>query len=252
MTDGWKWVVPWATNGFTLRNSFVIPLCVLTACVGALVRARTRRRALGALLLLTGCAGLLLFFLLRGAELLMVGVAAAATVATLTRRGRGHAGREWVLAAGLAGTALTFYAAPALRFGLGYTAILFGALLVPAMVGLSLDAGRPGTWRRRATLATLLTACGLLYFALTFALGAETRMEAGVEGHFRGLLLPPTLPEAAPLTRELNGLKYVVPAIGEQCWALELPCAPFELPGDVTLRDPARGLRGGFTRERER
>jgi len=56
------------------------------------------------------------------------------------------------------------------------------------------------------------------------------------------------LPEAMAVPREVNGLRYVVPAVGEQCWALELPCAPFDMPGDVTLRDPARGLRGGFVR----
>ena len=35
---------------------------------------------------------------------------------------------------------------------------------------------------------------------------------------------------------------------GEQCWAAELPCASAGLPGDVKLRDPARGPAGGFVR----
>jgi hypothetical protein len=242
--DGWGWVVPWATKGFTLRNAFVIPLCLLVAGAGAFVRARTRLRTAGALALLAGCAGLLLFLLVRGGELLMVSVAVAAVVAVLTRRGRGHAGRAWVLAAGLAGTALILYAAPALRFGLGYTAILLGSLLVPAAAGLGGDAA--GVWRRRATPATLLTACGLLLFTLTFALEAGTRVGAGVEGRFRRLLLPPALPAVATAAREVNGLRYFVPSAGEQCWAAELPCAPFNLKADVTLRDPARGPRAGF------
>ena len=246
LANSWNWVVPWMMKGFTLKNSFFIPLCVLVASVGASIRARTRWRALGASALLTGCAGLLLFFLLRGAELLMVAVAATAAVAALTRRGGRHAGRAWVLAAGLAGTALTLYAAPALRFGLGYTAILFGSLLAPVAVRLAGEVALVGVWRRRATLATLLTACGLIFFALTFVLEAGTRVGAGVEGRFRRLLLPPALPEMSVRPRELDGFSYVVPAIGEQCWAAELPCAPFELHGDVTLRDPARGLRGGF------
>jgi hypothetical protein len=243
--DGWGWVVPWATKGFTLKNSFVIPLCLLVAGAGAFVRARTRWRAAGALALVTGCAGLLLFLLVRGGEVLMVFVAGAGAVAAVTRRGGGHAGRAWVLAAGLAGTALILYAAPALRFGLGYTGILLGSLLVPAAVGLARDAGEAGAWRR-ATLATLLTACGLLFFTLTLAVEAGTRVGAGVEGRFRRLLVPPPLPGVATAAREVNGLGYVVPSVGEQCWAAELPCAQSDLPGDVTLRDPARGPGAGF------
>jgi hypothetical protein len=241
--DGWGWVVPWATKGFTLKNSFVIPCCLLVAGAGAFVRARTSLRAAGTLALTAGCAGLLLFLLVRGGEVLMVATAAAAVVVALTRRGRGHAGRGWVLAAGLAGTALILYAAPALRFGLGYTGILLGSLLVPAAVGL---AGEAGAWRRRATLATLLTACGIFFFTSTLALEAGTRVGAGVEGRFRRLLVPPPLPEAATTARAGNGLRYVVPSDGEQCWAAELPCAQSDLPGDVTLRDPARGPQAGF------
>ncbi|MFL6253611.1 MAG: hypothetical protein ACJ74T_01175, partial [Pyrinomonadaceae bacterium] len=242
--NDWSWLGPWATKGFTSKNLFVTPLCLLTACAGAFVRAKTRLRAQGTLVLLAGCAGLLLYFVLRGGEVLMVSVTAAAVVAVLTRRGGQFAGRAWILAAGLAGMALTLFAAPAFRFGLGYTAVLFGALLVPAVVRLAGEAGAVGV--RRVTLAALLTACGLIFFTMTLALEAGARAGEGVEGRFRRLLLPPALPEAAPVAREVNGLRYFVPSFGELCWATELPCAQTELPRDVTLRDPERGLRGGF------
>lgn len=245
-TDGWGWVVPWATKGFTFKNSFVIPFCLLVAGAGAFVRARTRLRAPGTLALVGGCAGLLLFLLVRGGEVLMVAAAAAAAVTALTRRGRGHAGRAWVFAAGLTGTALIVYAAPALRFGLGYMGILLGSLLVPAAVGLAGEAGEASVWRRRATLATLLTICGVSFLTLTIALEAGTRVGAGVEGRFRRWLVPPPLPAVATTARELNGLRYFVPSDGEQCWAAELPCVPLDLPGDVRLRDPARGPQAGF------
>jgi hypothetical protein len=247
--NGWNWVVPWVTKGVTRKNSPFIPICLLVVGAGAFVCARTRLRTPGALALLAGCAGLLLFFLLRGGgELLMVLVTAAAAVAALTRWGGQHAGRGWVLAAGLAGTALTLYAAPALRFGLGYTAILFGSLLVPAVVGLNADESAAGGWRRRATLATLLTACGLFFLTMTLILEAGTRVGTGVEGRFRRLLLPPALPSAALVQHEANGFRYFVPVVGDQCWAAELPCLPGDLPDDVMLREPARGLRGGFVR----
>lgn len=245
--DGWGWVVPWATKGFTLKNSFVIPFCLLVAGAGAFLRARTRLRPAGALALVAGSAGLFLFLLVRGGEVLLVVAAVVAAVVGLMRRGRGHAGRGWVFAAGLAGTALILYAAPALRFGLGYTGILLGSLLVPAAVGLDVEAG---AWRRRATPAALLTACGLLFLTLTLALEAGTRVGEGVESGWRRLLVPPPLPAVATMAREVNGLGYVVPSVGEQCWAAELPCAQSDLPGDVSLRDAARGPGGGFVHAR--
>lgn len=250
--NGWNWVVHWLTKGFTLKNSFVIPLCLLVAGAGAFVRARTRWRAAGASVLLAGCAGLLVFLLLRGGELLMVSLAAAAAAAVLTRGGGEFAGRTWVLAAGLAGAALTFYAAPALRFGLGYTAILFGALLVPAASKLAGELGADiwggGWWRRRVTLAAMMAACGLLFFTMTLALETVTRVGAGVEGRFRRLLVPPPLPVALTEPRAENGFRYVIAADREQCWGAEVPCAQDDLGGGVALRDPARGLRGGFVR----
>lgn len=238
--DDWNWVGPWLTKGFTLRNSPVPLFCLLLAGAGAFARARLR--AAGTLMLLAGCAGLLVFLEWRGPGLLMVAAAAAAAVAALTGRGGEFAGRAWVLAAGLAGTALTLWAGPALRFGLGYTAVLLAALLAPAAAGFAREAGG---WGRRATLATLLTACGLVFFALTAAIEAGTHVGAGVEGRVQRLLLPPRLPEAATTPRESNGFKYARASEMEQCWAAELPCSGYELP-DVTLRDPARGLGGGF------
>jgi hypothetical protein len=88
----------------------------------------------------------------------------------------------------------------------------------------------------------MLTACGLLLFAVGLAPGG---------GRVSRLLVPPALPEAATEAREVNGLRYSV-ATGRQCWAAELPCAERELPRDVTLRDPARGLSAGFVRNDER
>lgn len=248
--NGWNWIVPWATRGFTLKNSPIPLLCVLVAGAGAFVRVKTRLRAQGLLALLAGTAGMLVFLQWRGPGLLMALVAGAAAVAALTRRGAEFVGRAWVLALGLAGAALTLYAGPTLRFGLGYTAILFAALLIPVAVRFVEDASEFDGWRRRATLASLLTACGLVLFTLTIVLETSTRVGAGVEGRVRRLLIPPLLPEAVLSPREVNGLKYTIPADWEQCWASALPCAGRDLPGDVTLRDPARGLGAGFIHQR--
>lgn len=47
-----------------------------------------------------------------------------------------------------------------------------------------------------------------------------------------------------------SGLPYGVPALGEQCWAAALPCAPARLADSLRYRDAAAGLRAGFTRAR--
>ncbi|HEX8189683.1 MAG TPA: hypothetical protein VF586_15115 [Pyrinomonadaceae bacterium] len=246
----WNWVVPWMTRGFTPKNSVVLLLCLLLAGLGALVRVRTRLRAQGTLLLLAGCAGLLVFLEWRGGGLLMVSAGAAGAAAALTRRGGEFAGRAWVLAAGLAGTALTLYAGPTLRFGLGYTAVLLAALLVPAAVGFAGGAGADEWWRRRATLPALAAACGLLFFTLTVAVETAAPWGGGVGAHVRRRIVPPMLPTPVLVPREVNGLRYSVPAQWEQCWAAEVPCSPGDLSDDVMPRDPARGPGAGFVSRR--
>ncbi len=243
--NGWNWIAPWLTRGLTLKNAPVFLFCLLVAGAGAFARKRTRPRAAGTWALVAGCAGLLLLLLLRGNGVLMVSLTAAAAVAALTRRGGEFEGRAWVLAAGLAGMALTLYAGPTLRFGLGYTAVLFAALLVPVV--FKSEGGAGGVLRRRATLGASATACGLLFFALNLAYQAGSPSVGGLRGGLRMLVVPPRLPAAGAVAREANGFRYFVPAESEQCWGAEPPCAPGELwSRDVTLRDPARGPRGGF------
>ena len=103
-------------------------------------------------------------------------------------------------------------------------------------------------------LAALLFAGGLVFAALPFIVGpGELRGAAAgaVEPwRFARLLLPPRLPEAATTPHDVNGLKYVTPSAGEQCWAAQLPCAPDVLPDDIAPRDQTRGISSGFVRAR--
>ena len=247
--NGWNWVVPWATRWLSRRHAPALIVSLLLLGAGAFLRARPRPRARGTWVWVAGCAGLAQFLLFHVPDLSMF-LAAAACVA-LAGRGRDYPGRAWVLAAGLAGTALTLYSAPALRFGFGYTAVLGASLLVSLLKSPAEHEGRwVFVWGRPAALASLLLAGGLAFLALQFFVktfevsGAVAARPKGER--FWRLLLPPALPKAALTPRETGGLKYFAPSDGEQCWDSELPCTPYEPSGDVTLRDPARGVRAGF------
>jgi hypothetical protein len=64
------------------------------------------------------------------------------------------------------------------------------------------------------------------------------------------LLTPPGLKDIEVTVERINDIEYFKPKVGEQCWAAELPCAPNKLPGEVRLRDAARGIGGGFALSR--
>lgn len=269
VANGWNWVGRWLTQGLTVKSAAAVPVCLLLAGAGAALAARARGRALGrvgCLVAALGCAGLLLFFIERAPNLLMVGVAAATVLALLAHGSDAFHAKGWVLFAGLSGVAVTLYAAPALRFGLGYTALLFACLLAPYASrltrGARQDEARGRTRRGEhdegkrsvGALAKLLFAFGLVFAALPFILGPGERRGAtagAVEPwSFGRLLLPPRLPEAATTARDVNGVKYLTPSAGDQCWSAPLPCAPAALPGDIEPRDPARGLASGFVHAR--
>jgi hypothetical protein len=247
--NGLNWTVPWATRELSRGRVASMLFCALLAGAGALIRARTRLRGPGGLVSLVGCIGLTLLLLFYAAEFFMA-LATAAAAVVVSGRVRDKPGWFWLLTAGLAGGALTLYAAPAPRFGLGYTAVLIAAVLIslaksPARSG----AFMASSWRCPGALALLLLAGGMAFLSLrfvvkTFEMG--DKVERPSEERLWRLLLPPALPKATVTIRETGHLKYFAPAAGTQCWAAELPCTPYEPPDDIELRDPARGLGAGF------
>ena len=64
------------------------------------------------------------------------------------------------------------------------------------------------------------------------------------------LLLPPAIESPAPeklKTVQRNNFTYLRP-IDNRCWAAPLPCTPGPAQESMQLRDPNRGLAGGFSR----
>ncbi|MBW4517921.1 MAG: hypothetical protein KME11_22175 [Timaviella obliquedivisa GSE-PSE-MK23-08B] len=62
------------------------------------------------------------------------------------------------------------------------------------------------------------------------------------------LLVPPPLQESLTTKQQINDINYFSPREDEFCWSTPLPCA-FKVAPDIKLRDPARGISGGFIRQ---
>ncbi len=62
------------------------------------------------------------------------------------------------------------------------------------------------------------------------------------------LLLPPALQPVRVTLKRVNDFYYFSPENDELCWGTQIPCA-FEIKPDVRLREPDRGVAGGFVRQ---
>ncbi|NET82419.1 MAG: hypothetical protein F6J94_10885 [Moorea sp. SIO1F2] len=64
------------------------------------------------------------------------------------------------------------------------------------------------------------------------------------------LIITPHLMTSDLVKKQVNGINYfspqdISPEDYELCWSAKLPCA-FELEDNIQLRDPNRGIKGGF------
>ena len=197
----------------------------------------------------------------------------------VTRGWRGNRSFLYVLALALVGTAFLFVTAPNPRFGAGYLA-LYPALF---LAGLSSDLSRRELLRLRGP-AKVDASSALAYLLIAIAVVVsvqggvrEVRLKRSLE-YFKTaamtsdysllnrLVVPPTLAKSSgdvavtknrrsdtvgtlELSAEhYHGIDYRLTVGGDQCWGAAIPCLPAPLMGDVQLRNPAGGLRDGFTR----
>jgi hypothetical protein len=247
--SGLGWVGPWLTDDLSPALGALAAASVLALAAALLVRSQappaSRRRGLAAWIAIAGATGLLLFFL-RAEEIFLVTLACASL---LWHGGGREPGTGWLLALGLAGVALVLYAAPDPRFAFGYMALLFGRLAI---------VHGPGTWARlqpdldlparlpRIGLAGLLAAAAAAVLVGTFARPTASRSEAFEPVTFA---LPPKVTAEVTVHPEFPLYRVPVDPDDNFCWAAELPCIPgYRVDPDVGLRDPPRGIGGGFTR----
>ncbi|MBD2325662.1 hypothetical protein [Alkalinema sp. FACHB-956] len=155
----------------------------------------------------------------------------------------------WVSALGVVGIGFIMATSPFFRFSVPYILVLLALI---SAVWLHRWPGRfwpPAlSWSHQPP-----TAIVLFIAAVVTAIGL--RNAAGWQ-----ILLPPQIRNDSQIVvQQTNGIIYFAPKSGDivdgpdknkdMCWAAPLPCA-YEIPDDVYLRDPQRGIAGGFVRRR--
>jgi hypothetical protein len=214
---------------------------------------------------------------LHADKLLLLAVCAVCLIGFALARGwRGNRASPYVLALVFIGTAFVFVSAPNPRFGAGYLALCPALFL--AEVGPNLGVVRQsqllGHVKPATAFASLLTTIAVLLLiqgclrerTLQRSIEAQAIQIPADHDFTRRLVLPPALASTrgdltyrrnrkvdAPAVLELttesyNGIEYRRPVDGDLCWGAAIPCLPHPLTGDVHLRDPNHGLRGGFIR----
>ncbi|TVQ18497.1 MAG: hypothetical protein EA367_14580 [Leptolyngbya sp. DLM2.Bin15] len=178
---------------------------------------------------------------------LLVGLGLLSTVATMLLLHRWWRspyravirGPIWVSALGLLGSAFTLILSPLIRFGLGYL------ILIPAMAIAWLGhAWIEPRWQRLPLPNLHLGGQGRwIAVGLVGAIAAVAVAQASPN-----IVLPPPLPSVQVTTAQMQDLSYVHPIdVGvDLCWDAPNPCALGPLEWEIQLRQPERGLAGGF------
>jgi hypothetical protein len=131
----------------------------------------------------------------------------------------------------LGGLGLMLAAAPGLEYGLGYVATAIGLLIIskPALTGFPVD---------------------LLdnrFLALIIILLVAGPLSIWNRNPIDSVLIPPPLRDTQCRTVRVSNFDIRLPLAGDQCWSCPAPCGPSIEHAGITLRDPSRGISGGFT-----
>ncbi len=155
----------------------------------------------------------------------------------------------WPFWISLSGTGFVVLLMPDIRFNYGYVAMMPG-IAVAALVS-KFRSARPPAWLRSIRDPILAAPAVAILLANAYVQDhvIQTRTEHDRGGPFvERLVVPPPLIKPTARKSEGPGFTYNMPASGDVCWAIEIPCTPYPMRSDVGLCDPARGLAGGFCR----
>jgi len=139
---------------------------------------------------------------------------------------------RWLITLGtLGGLGLMLAAAPGLEYGLGYVATAIGLLIISksALTGFPI---------------------GLLdnrFLALIIILQVAGPLSIWNRNPIDSVLIPPPLRDTQCRTVRVSNFDIRLPLAGDQCWSCPAPCGPSIEHAGITLRDPSRGISGGFT-----
>lgn len=150
----------------------------------------------------------------------------------------------WVGAIGITGITFIMFTSPLFRFGLSYMTLLpalFVAMLCSRFENRFFQSIAPLNSRYSASLMSKFIPFGsVLLAAFLVALAID-------RSPFQ-LLLPPPLKTVQVVQKQTNDITFLMP-VNDLCWATKIPCA-FQVTPDIELRDPARGVKAGFVREK--
>ncbi|MCG8468969.1 MAG: hypothetical protein MJB57_12320 [Gemmatimonadetes bacterium] len=174
-------------------------------------------------------------------------------------RARIGGGARWAVAMAGAGIAITLYGAPIDRFLRPYVYVIPSIVFALGAAAISARLENSGRdripWiRKRLTHTKSIVACTLA--GALFLLTSQPIVNPGalLRGDLRrvvrleriGWLRPDAIPEVPVAADSAGNLRYFRPRLDGRCWASPLPCTPSLQQPNVELRDPERGLAGGF------
>jgi hypothetical protein len=153
----------------------------------------------------------------------------------------------WMAVVAISGTTFLMSTAPFFRFIFPYVMIL-PVLWVVIRFEATFIAVESAVIKQIAErnfhrfLSRLLLTSPFFVVTLMFAIGFTNHS-------LIHLVMPPRLREVEVEQKQANNILYFAPKVSAHlCWATQLPCA-FEIRDHVTLRDPNRGVAGGFVRK---
>ncbi|OLT59727.1 LIC_10190 family membrane protein [Moorena bouillonii] len=157
-------------------------------------------------------------------------------------------GLIWVLGLAISGTIFMMLYAPVIRLGVGYLIIipsLYITIFFNKKIGnfnflITKKIPVSKIWKN-LPIFSRTSYLALAVITLVIVLNQKT--------HYR-LILPPQMMRSDLVKKQVNGINYfspqdISPEEHELCWSAKLPCA-FELEDNIKLRDPNRGIKGGF------
>lgn len=200
----------------------------------------------------------LLYWVKQKEKLAAVLMTAVSTIIVVFRaRNQRHRRLLWIVAFGSLGLLTVAVNAPNLRYGLGFF------LLFPGALAASLwPVERPRILAARGPSTPAFACLAVLLILVVAMVVEDPRRRMPASGNI--WLHPPALPSregemshiynryenrTVPLHflwRHVNDISFRLTFPVDQCWNLPVPCTPFVLNENFALRDPSRGLSGGF------
>jgi len=152
-------------------------------------------------------------------------------------------GRLWLLLIAAFGIGIVMLKSPLMRHGLGYFAVLPAYLLadqgLPQLSFWQPNLLQIGSPRLKQRLKQFFSLSWLAVLICSIVILVKT-------GHGHSLWLPSRLPRISTHQAQVNDVIYYYPTQSSQCWAEAIPCSPGPIQQDIQLRDPAKGIGGGF------